>query len=146
MRKANKEFIIKEFHQYNVNSHVDDTDDVVFLENGTTFPYIISVYENEIGTPCFYFTKKNIFEFKLKIPCTIEWNKSKDITIIDGVSCENNIHKPCKTWNNYENDKKKLIEWLDKTNKAIKEYSNIKAIRFVYNGENNGNEKTHDIL
>ena len=135
---------IKEYYEHRVNSH-NINDEKVLMNDRKLFPYEVYVYGNEVGNPCFYFSKKDVFDFKLVIPSTTDWNTEKDLKIIKGIYQSDHIQKSIIDWTTFLLDKQKLIIWLDKTDELDADFTNLESLRFFYNSINNENEKTHDI-
>ena len=114
------------------------------------FPYDVFVYggdsygsgRNEHGEPHFHFADKikgGNWSFSILIPTVDEWNQNKELYICETSNSDYN-------WIGLKNEKKLLIEWLDKPNNNLKLYTNLEIIRQQWNILNTDNKNVKQII
>ena len=113
------------------------------------FPYDVFVYggdsygtgRNEHGDPHFHFADKikgGNWQFSILIPTIEQWNQNKELYIYETSTGDYN-------WVGLKKEKKKLISWLDESNKFDIDKTNLEFIRLQWNVLNIDNKNVSQI-
>lgn len=119
------------------------------INDPVEFPYDVFVYggdsygtgRNEHGEPHFHFADKikgGNWQFSILIPTIEQWSQNKELYIYETSTGDYN-------WTGLKKEKKKLISWLDQSNKFDIDKTNLEFIRLQWNVLNIDNKNVSQI-